>query len=328
MHATRRKVPFVLLAGLLAALGAFAGAASAQQFPTKPIHIIVPYQAGGTSEIMARLVGEQLQRTLKQPVVIENKPGGGTTIGAAVVAQQPADGHYLFVNASSFLINAQLMKGLPYDAAKDFQPVTLGASNPHVLVAPKSLGVTNLKQFIAMAKQKGQSMSYASFGNGSSGHLAFELLRKTYDFQMVHVPYKGVPAAMQDVLAGQVQAMLTDLAAAVPQVKADKMLGLAIAADQRSPTLPDVPTFREASGTQFVSRSWFGFLVRSGTPPEVVRTLNTEIVRALRDPAVKEKLATVGLDSYGTSVEEFAAFMKAESAKFADAIKFSGTKLD
>ena len=325
MHATRRKV---LAAGVFAALGAFAGSAMAQQFPNKPIHIIVPYQAGGTSEIMARLVGEQLQRSLKQPVVIENKPGGGTTIGAAVVAQQPADGHYLFVNASSFLINAQLMKGLPYDAAKDFQPVTLGASNPHVLVAPKSLNVTNFKQFLALVKQKGPSMSYASFGNGSSGHLAFELLRKTYDFQMVHVPYKGVPAAMQDVLAGQVQAMLTDLAAAVPQVKADKMLGLAIAAEQRSPTLPDVPTFREASGTQFVSRSWFGFLVRSGTPPEVVRTLNTEIVKALRDPAVKEKLATVGLDSYGTSVEEFASFMKGESAKFADAIKFSGTKLD
>ena len=325
MHATRRKV---VAAGLIAALSAVAVTAAAQQFPTKPIHIVVPYQAGGTSEIMARLVGEQMQRALKQPVVIENRPGGGTTIGAAVVAQQPADGHYLFVNASSFLINAQLMKGLPYDAAKDFQPVTLGASNPHVLVAPKGLGVTNFKQFLALAKQKGQSMSFASFGNGSSGHLAFELLRKTYDFPMVHVPYKGVPAAMQDVLSGQVQAMLTDLAAAVPQVKADRMLGLAIAADQRSPTLPDVPTFREASGTPFVSRSWFGFLVRTGTPPDVVKTLHTEIVRALRDPAVKEKLAAVGLDSYGTSSEEFAAFMKSESAKFADAIKFSGTKLD
>ena len=325
MLATRRKL---LAAGLLASLSAVAATAAAQQFPTRPIHIIVPYQAGGTSEIMARLVGDYIQRSLKQPAVIENRPGGGTTIGAAVVAQQPADGHYLFVNASSFLINAQLMKGLPYDAAKDFQPVTLAASNPHVLVAFKGLNVTSFKQFLALAKQKGESMSYASFGNGSSGHLAFELLRKTYDFKMVHVPYKGVPAAMTDVMGGQVHAMLTDLAAAVPQVTAGKMLGLAIAADQRSPTLPDVPTFREASGTPFVSRSWFGFLVRSGTPPEVVRTLNTEIVRALRDPAVKEKLATVGLDSYGTSTEEFAAFMKSESAKFADAIKFSGTKLD
>ena len=325
MHATRRKV---VAAGLLAALTGVAGSAAAQQFPMKPIYIVVPYQAGGTSEMMARLVAEHMQRALKQPVVIENRPGGGTTIGAAVVAQQPADGHYLFVNASSFLINAQLMKGLPYDAAKDFQPVTLAASNPHVLVAPKGLGVTNFKEFLALAKQKGDSMSYASFGTGSSGHLAFELLRKTYDFKMVHIPYKGVPAAMTDVMSGNVQAMLTDLAAAVPQVKAGKMLGLAIAADQRSPALPDVPTFREASGTPFTSRSWFGFLVRSGTPPEIVKTLHTEIVKALRDPAVKERLATAGLDTYGTSIEEFGAFMKSESARFADAIKFSGTKLE
>lgn len=323
MHTARK----LLTAGLLAALAAIATPAAAQ-FPSKPIHIVVPYQAGGTSEMMARLVAEQMQRSLKQPVLIENRPGGGTTIGAAVVAQAPADGHYLFVNASSFLINAQLMKGLPYDAQKDFQPLTLAASNPHVLVAHKGLGVNDFKGFLAMAKQKGADMSYASFGNGSSGHLAFELLRKTYDFKMVHIPYKGVPAAMTDVMSGNVQAMLTDLPPAVTQVKAGKLLGLAIAADQRSPALPDVPTFQEAGGTPFVSRSWFGFLVRSGTPPEIVKTLHTEIVKALRDPAVKERLATAGMDTYGTSMEEFEAFMKSESARFAEAIKFSGTKID
>lgn len=323
MHTARK----LLTAGLFAALAAIATPGAAQ-FPSKPIHIVVPYQAGGTSEMMARLVAEQMQRSLKQPVLIENRPGGGTTIGAAVVAQAPADGHYLFVNASSFLINAQLMKGLPYDAQKDFQPLTLAASNPHVLVAHKGLGVNDFKGFLAMAKQKGDDMSYASFGNGSSGHLAFELLRKTYDFKMVHIPYKGVPAAMTDVMSGNVQAMLTDLPPAVTQVKAGKLLGLAIAADQRSPALPDVPTFQEAGGTPFVSRSWFGFLVRSGTPPEIVKTLHTEIVKALRDPAVKERLATAGMDTYGTSMEEFEAFMKSESARFAEAIKFSGTKID
>ncbi len=310
-----------------AALFAFSLSAAAQ-YPNKPIRIIVPYQAGGTSEVMARAVGDQLTAVWKQPVVIENKPGGGTTIGAAVVAQAPADGYSLFVNASSFLINAQLMSKLPYDAAKDFMPVTLAASNPHVLVVFPGLGITSLKDFLGVAKAKGKSMSYASFGNGSSGHLAYELFKKTYAFDMVHVPYKGVPQAMTDVMGGQVQAMLTDLLAAVPQVKSGKLAGLAIAADKRSPTLPDVPTFEEASGTKFVSRSWFGILVRSGTPPEIHRMLSQEIAKALHRPDVKEKLASLGMDTYGTSPEEFAAFMKSESDRFADAIRFSGTKIE
>jgi tripartite-type tricarboxylate transporter receptor subunit TctC len=312
-----------LAAGLLAALPA-----AAQSFPSKPIHIIVPYQAGGTSEMMARQVADQLQAALRQPVLIENRPGGGTTIGAAAVAQAPADGHMLFLNASSFLINAQLMKGLPYNAAKDFAPLTLAASNPHVLVAFNGLGVSSFRDFLALAKQKPDAMSYASFGNGSSGHLAFELLKKAYDFRMQHVPYKGVPAAMTDVMGGNVHAMLTDLPPAVPQVKGGKLAGLAIAAEQRSPALPEVPTFREAGGTPFVSRSWYGFLVRSGTPPEVVKVLQSEIVKALQNPGLREKLRAAGMDTYGTSAEEFDAFMKSESARFAEAIRFSGAKID
>jgi tripartite-type tricarboxylate transporter receptor subunit TctC len=232
------------------------------------------------------------------------------------------------VNASSFLSKAQLMKGLPYDAARDFIPLTLAASNPHVLVVFNGLGVGNFRDFLALAKHKGNAMSYASFGNGSSGHLAFELLKKTYDFQMVHVPYKGVPAAMTDVMGGNVQAMLTDLPPAVPQIKGGKLFGLAIAADQRSPALPDTPTFKEAGGTPFVSRSWYGFLVRSGTPPEIVKLLQFEIAKALHNPALKEKLRTAGMDTYGSSAEEFDTFMKSESARFAEAIKFSGTKID
>ncbi len=310
------------------ALCALSFEAAAQKYPTKPIHIIVPYQAGGTSEVMARAVGDQLTAAWKQPVVIENRPGGGTTIGAAAVAQAPADGYMLFVNASSFLINAQLMSKLSYDPQKDFVPVTLAASNPHALVVFPGLGIANLRDFISVAKAKGKSMSYASFGNGSSGHLAFELLKRTYGFEMVHVPYKGVPQAMTDVMGGQVQAMLTDLLAAVPQVKSGKLVGLAVAADKRSPTLPDMPTFEEASGTRFLSRSWFGILVRSGTPPEIVKMLNTEISKALRKQETKDRLAALGMETYGTTQEDFAAFMKSESDRFADAIKFSGTKIE
>lgn len=321
---TLRSAASLLAAG---ALLATAGQASAQ-FPSKPIRIIVPYTAGGTSETMTRLVADQVSAALKQPVVIENRPGGGTTIGAAVVAQAPADGHTLFVNASSFLINAQLMPKLPYDAAKDFMPVTLAASNPHALVAFSGLGVTSVKDFMALARAKGKSMSYGSFGNGSSGHLAFELLKKAYNFEMQHVPYKGSPQALADVMGGNLQAMLTDLPAAVPQVKAGKLLGLGVAAERRSPALPDMPTIEEAGGTRFISRSWFGFLVRTGTPPEAHKVLTQEIVRALQKPEVKARLADLGMDTFGTTPEEFDAFMKSESARFAEAIRFSGTKIE
>lgn len=316
-------------AALLAALALGApGLAAAADFPSRPIRIVVPYAPGGASETMARLVADRMAAALKQPVIIENRPGGGTVIGASVVAQAPADGYTLFVNASSFVINSHLIAKLPYDPWKDFAPLTLAASNPHVLVTSNALGTRNLAEFLAVARAKGKTLSYGSFGNGSSGHLAFELLKKTYGFDMEHVPYKSTPQAMMDVIGGQIQAMLTDTPAAVPQAKAGKMMVLAIAADQRSPSLPEVPTFQEATGTRFVSRSWFGFLVKSGTPPEVQKLLQTEIVRALKTPELKDKLHDLGMDTIGSSPEEFAAFMQAESERFADAIRYSGAKAD
>jgi tripartite-type tricarboxylate transporter receptor subunit TctC len=316
-------------AAMLAALALCApGLPAAADFPSRPIRIVVPYAPGGASETMARLVADRMAAALKQPVIIENRPGGGTVIGASVVAHAPADGYTLFVNASSFVINSHLISKLPYDPWKDFTPLTLAASNPHVLVTSNALGTRNLAEFLAVAKAKGNALSYGSFGNGSSGHLAFELLKKTYGFDMEHVPYKSTPQAMMDVIGGQIQAMLTDTPAAVPQAKAGKMMVLAIAADQRSPSLPDVPTFQEATGTRFVSRSWFGFLVKSGTPPEVQKLLQTEIVRALKTPELKDKLHDLGMDTIGSTPEEFAAFMKLESERFADAIRFSGAKAD
>jgi len=316
-------------AALLAAFALGApGLAAAADFPSRPIRIVVPYAPGGASETMARLVADRMAAALKQPVIIENRPGGGTVIGASVVAQAPADGYTLFVNASSFVINSHLIAKLPYDPWKDFAPLTLAASNPHVLVTSNALGTRNLAEFLAVARAKGKTLSYGSFGNGSSGHLAFELLKKTYGFDMEHVPYKSTPQAMMDVIGGQIQAMLTDTPAAVPQAKAGKMTVLAIAADQRSPSLPEVPTFQEATGTRFVSRSWFGFLVKSGTPPEVQKLLQTEIVRALKSPELKDKLHDLGMDTIGSSPEEFAAFMQAESERFADAIRYSGAKAD
>ena len=305
-----------------------ASVVNAADFPARPIRIVVPYAPGGASETMARLVADRISQSLKQPVLIDNRPGGGTVIGASIVAQAPADGYTLFVNASSYVINSHLITKLPYDPWKDFVPLTLAASNPHVLVTSNALCTKTLAEFLGVSKEKGKSLSYASFGNGSSGHLAFEMLKKTYAFDMVHVPYKSTPQAMTDVMGGLVQAMLTDTPAAVPQAKAGKMMVLAIAADKRSASLPDVPTFQEVTGTRFLSRSWFGFLVRSGTPAEVQKILYTEIVKALQSPDLKLKLDGLGMESIGSTPEEFAAFMKVESERFADAIRFSGTKAE
>jgi tripartite-type tricarboxylate transporter receptor subunit TctC len=298
------------------------------QFPSKPIRIVVPYSAGGPLEVWVRPVAEHLTAVLKQPVVIDNRPGAGTTIGAAAVAQAPADGHSIFLNASSYLINAQLMPNLPYDPQKDLVPITMAASTAHVLVAYPGLGTPTFKDFLATAKAKGNALSYASFGNGSSGHLAFELLKKTYGFEMLHVPYKGVPQAATDVMGGRLHAMIIDLSGAVPHVRGGKLTGIAIASERRSHLLPDLPTFEEASGTRFVSRSWFGFMVRAGTPPEIQRVLNQEIVQALRKPEIKDRLRESGIDTYGTTPAEFAAFMRSESDRFAEAIKFSGAKFE
>ena len=314
---------FALVTGI-----AVATCGAAADFPTRPIRIVVPYAPGGASETMARLVAERISQSLKQPVLIDNRPGGGTVIGASIVAQAPADGYTLFVNASSYVINSHLITKLPYDPWKDFVPLTLAASNPHVLVTSNALATKTLTEFLTVSKAKGSTLSYASFGNGSSGHLAFELLKKTYGFDMVHVPYKSTPQAMTDVMGGQVQAMLTDTPAAVPQAKAGKMMVLAIAAEKRSASLPDVPTFQEATGTRFLSRSWFGFLVRSGTPVDVQKILYAEIVKALQAPDLKSRLNDLGMESIASTSEEFGAFMKAESERFADAIRFSGTKAE
>jgi tripartite-type tricarboxylate transporter receptor subunit TctC len=297
------------------------------QFPSKPIRLVVPYSPGGALDATLRLAGDQVSASLKQPVIIDNRPGASTTIGTVAVAQSPADGHTLFVNAASFAINPHLMPKLPYDTFKDFIPVTLMTANSHVLVATPALDAPTLRDFVSVARAKGKSLSYASFGNGSSGHLAFEQFKRLYAFEMVHVPYKGAPPAMLDIMGGQLHAMLTDLPVAIPYVKGRKLTGLAIAADKRSPALAEVPTFLEGGGIPFLSRSWFGLVVRAGTPPDVVHKLNEEFVRALNKPEVRDKLVAVGTDVLATGAEEFGVFMKRESERYAEAVKAANVTL-
>jgi len=312
-----------ILAGAVVSIVAAPGVA---QFPTRPIRIIVPYTPGGTGELMARLVADRMTATMTHTTIIEHRPGAGTTLGAAIVARAPADGYTIFMNASSFLINAQLMSNLPYDPQTDFEPVTYAASNPHVLVVSPTLGVRTMKEFLALVK--GGDLSYASFGIGSSNHLAFEVLKNTYGFKMIHVPYKGTQQAMTDVMGGNVQAMLADLPASMPLIKAGKLVALGVASERRAAAFPELPTIEEVGGKAFASGSWFGFLVRSGTPREIRNLLNQVINNALSNPEVKHRLGELGMETHGTTSDDFASFMKLTSVQFADAIKISGAKIE
>ncbi len=313
------------LAGLLALCVSLSATA---QFPSKPIRLMVPYSPGGALDATLRLVAEQMSASLGQPVLLEHKPGGATTIAAMATLQAPADGHAVFVNAISYVTNPMLMSKYPYDPARDFIPVTLATSNPHVLVSHPGLGAKNLQEFIATARTRGKEMSYASIGPGSSSHLGFELFKKDYGFQMVHIPYKGVPQAVLDVAGGQVSAMIMDQPVVAGQVRGGKLTGLAIAAERRSSVLPDVPTFAEAGGKPFLSRSWFGMMVRAGTPPEAVNVLHREFAAALNKAEIRERLASVGTDAIGSTPAQFAAFLKSETERFAEAIRISGAKLE
>ena len=303
-------------------------AAWTQSFPTRPLHIVVPYAAGGSSDALVRTLGESLAKRMGQSVVVENRPGGSTIIGAQAVVAAPADGYMLLLNAASFTINPHLIAKMPYDTWQDFTAVTLVASNPHVLVVNPQVPANNLPQFIEWAKAHAGKATYASFGNGSSGHIGFESLKKEAGLDILHVPYKGSAPATTDLLAGVVDVMLADLPQVIPYIKAGKLKAIAIAADTRASTLPDVATFAEGGMPRFSSKSWYGLVARAGTPVVVVDRLNVELQKALRDPAVREKLATLGMDSIGLPSAQFAAFMQSESAKYAGVIKFANIRLD
>ena len=305
-----------------------ASSALAQSFPSQPMRFIVPYAPGGGGDTLARTLGEHVSRQLGQPLVVENRAGGGTLIGSQAAASAPANGHTLLFVAASFIINPHLVAKMPFDPARDFVPVTLMASNPHVLVVHPSVPAANLREFVDWAQGRKGGATFASFGNGSSGHLGFELLKKAAGFDMVHVPYKGVAPATTDLIGGQVDAMLTDLPLAVAHVQSGKLKAIAVASEGRVPTLPAVPTFAEAGLGGFTSKSWYGLVVRTGTPEEAISKLNAAFVAALRDPAVREKLAAMGMDAIGSGAAEFGRFMKDESVRYGEAVRISGARID
>ncbi|HLT25923.1 MAG TPA: tripartite tricarboxylate transporter substrate binding protein [Zeimonas sp.] len=311
-----------------ATLAFSAASAVAQSFPDQPVRIVVPYSPGGSGDTLTRTLAEQVSKRFGQSVVVENKPGGGTVIGAQAVANAPADGLSLLFVAASFVINEHLMPKLPFKPLADFAPVTLAASNPHVLVVHPSVPANDLQEFIAWAKARNGQATFASFGNGSSGHLGFELLKKAAGFDMVHVPYKGVAPATTDLIGGQVDAMLSDLPQVIQYVTSGKLKAIAIAAAERAPTLPEVPTMDESGLKDFRSGSWYGFVVRAGTPEQAIARWSEALVAALHEPSVQARLEQLGMDTIASTREAFGRFLASESQRYAEAVRLSGARVD
>jgi tripartite-type tricarboxylate transporter receptor subunit TctC len=303
-------------------------AALAQAFPSKPIRVIVPFPPGGTSDILARVVGQKMAEGLGQPVVVENRPGASGTIGSAVVAKSAPDGYTLISGSTTTtVVAAYLYRSLAFDPVKDFQPVSRLASVPSVLIVHPSVSAKSVAEVIALAKAQPGKIHYSSGGAGTTQHLGGELFRYMANVDIVHVAYKGGAPALNDLIGGQVAMSFEPLPTAVSHIKGGKVRALAVTTPARIAALPEVPTIAETLPGYEMS-IWFGFLAPAGTPREVANRLNAEVVKALQAPDVRERLQGQGVDPIGDTVDEFAANMRAESARWAQFAKATGLKLD
>ena len=319
---------------LLVGLVAFAAAAApmgvqAQAWPSKPIKYVVPFAPGGTTDILARTVGEKLSIALGQPVVVENKPGAGGGVGADFTAKAAPDGYTIMGGTiSTHAINASLYSNLPYDPVKDFAAITLIARVPNLLVINPDIKAKNVAELIALMKANPGKFTFASSGNGTSQHLSGELFKSMAGVDMQHIPYKGSPPALQDVVGGQVSMTFDNITTAWPLAKAGKLRALAVTTGKRSSIAPEVPTLAESGLPGFEVGSWQGVFAPAGTPPEIVKRLNAEIVKILNMPDVKEKLVALGAEPVGDTPEQFSAYVKSEVGKWSDIVKKSGAKVD
>jgi len=301
-----------------------ASQALAQEFPSKPIHIVVPFPPGGSTDVIGRRIAEKFQAAMGQPVLVENKPGAGGAVGAEQVAKSPADGYTLLIgvtgsNAVSYSLNPKL----PYQP-KDFDPVSLIVSAPLTIVVNPSVPARNLKELVAL----NQPLNHGTPGNGTSMHLTAEMFNLAAGTKFVHVPYKGTAGALNDLMGGQIQMMFGDFLVTLPQVKAGRIRALAVTSLQRHPLLPDVPTVAESGYPGFEALSWQGMFAPAGTPPAILAKIHAELVKAIGAPDMKEYFASQGFFIGGNSPAEFRAFVEKEISKWAQVVKAANVKLD
>jgi tripartite-type tricarboxylate transporter receptor subunit TctC len=303
--------------------------AGAQGFPSRPITVIVPYSPGSTSDLIPRAIAPQLSQSLGVPVVVENRPGAAGSVGAVFVARSEPSGHTVLMAPSAILATSQwLYKDLPYSPQRDFAPVTNAATTPNMWVAHPSLPVNTLADIIALARSKPGALSFASGGNASTSHLCGELLKSSAQIDLLHVPYKGPAPALQDVLAGRVPLMCDNFSNVIAPVRAGRVRAIALTALKRHPQAPEVPTADESGLPGFEINVWYGFAVPAATPKPIVQKLNAEIVKALRAPAVAERLEGLGLTIVADTPEEFAGFVAIEREKMRRLVQASGAKVD
>ena len=304
-------------------------AQSDTNYPSKPIRMIVPSAPGSGPDIMARAIGQKLTEALGQAIVIDDKPGAGGIIGSEAAAKAPPDGYTLIMsNAGAHTVNPGLYAKLPYDPVKDFAPVTLVALAPNILIVHPTLPVRNVKDLIALATAKPGELTFGSGGNGSTAHLSGEMFKTMAGINIVHIPFKGSPAAVIGVIAGQIALAIPNIPPALPHVRSGKLKALAVTTAKRAAGVPDLPTVAEAGLPGYEATAWFGVLAPAATPPQIIARLNAAIVKIAHAREMQERLTAEGADAVGNTPEQFAQIIKSDIAKWAKVIKASGARAD
>lgn len=309
------------------ALCAF-NATAAAPYPSQPIKWVVPFPPGGAMDTMARTLGERLSVSMKQPVVIENRAGAGGAIGSGMVAKAAPDGHTMMIVSIGHAVNPSIYPKLPYDATRDFEPVSLVGIVPNLLVAHPSVKANNVKELIALAKAQPGKLTYASAGNGTTVHLAAELFNSMAGVDIMHVPYKGSAPAVTDLMGGQVDIMFDSLSSAKPYVESGRLKALAVTTARRSSIFPNVPTIAESGLPGYELSGWYAVFVPAKTPRAIVERLNAELVKALKQPDVRARFAQIGAEPVGTSAQELANTLKTETARWAGIVRERNIKAD
>ena len=320
----------ILVTALVTAISLLIAAPSwAQKYPDKPIRMVVPYVAGGNLDVIARLFAQSLSEELGQPVVVDNRPGANGNTGMEQVVRTPANGYTIaMVSAGTMAINPSLYRSMAFDPEKDLAPVSLVASGPLVLQINNSLPIQNFQELIAYAKANPGKLNFGSGGNGTLAHLSFEMLRQRTGIDIVHVPYKGTSIAVNDLIAGHIQAMFDTLSTAAPMISEGKVRGIAVTSAKRSEAIPNLPTVSEAGVRDYSADAWSGLVVPAGTPRDIIMRLQTAIAKIGARDVIQKRLAVVGSEAVGSTPEQFAITIRAERVRWAEIVKVSGARLD